>query len=108
MGHRILEGEASWDDRPFHNDGEFRYITGYWEWTEDVLSRCKPVLRDARIYEAVHASLFTYDISPNIMEAFCEAWCPITNSLHVSSGELSITLWDLANLACLPDRKSVV
>nr|GMD13927.1 ABC transporter G family member 11 [Ipomoea batatas] len=35
-------------------------------------------------------------------EAFCEAWCPKTNSLLTSAGELSISLWDIHVLCGLP------
>nr|GMD14552.1 ABC transporter G family member 11 [Ipomoea batatas] len=35
-------------------------------------------------------------------EAFCEAWCPKTNSLLTSASELSISLWDIHVLCGLP------
>ncbi|KAL0375610.1 UNVERIFIED_CONTAM: hypothetical protein Scaly_0678600 [Sesamum calycinum] len=82
--------------------GEFRYTKGYWEWTEDVLSRCGDRLRHLKIYDAVYASLFTYDHNSDIVKAFCEAWCPLTNTLLTSSGEMSISLWDLHELVGLP------
>ncbi|KAL0458781.1 UNVERIFIED_CONTAM: hypothetical protein Slati_0505300 [Sesamum latifolium] len=75
---------------------------GYWEWTEDVLSRCGKRLRLIDAYDAVYASLFTYDHNSNIIKAFCEVWCPLTNTLLTSAGELSISLWDLHDLAGLP------
>ncbi|KAA0055892.1 hypothetical protein E6C27_scaffold438G00100 [Cucumis melo var. makuwa] len=31
----------------------------------------------------------------DVVRAFCEAWCPSTNTLHTMVGELSISLWDL-------------
>ncbi|KAK6147727.1 hypothetical protein DH2020_018639 [Rehmannia glutinosa] len=97
LGRHIIEGQAKWgDDIKF--TGEFHYIKGYWEWTEDILSRCKNSLQKVFVY----ASLFTYDNSSNIMRAFCEAWCPSTNTLLTSFGELSISLWDLHTLAGLP------
>ncbi|KAK4396421.1 hypothetical protein Sango_1478700 [Sesamum angolense] len=77
-------------------------IGGYWEWTEDVLSRCGDRLRHLKIYDAVYASLFTYDHNSDIVKAFCEAWCPLTNTLHTSAGEMSISLWDLHELVGLP------
>ncbi|KAK6145923.1 hypothetical protein DH2020_019792 [Rehmannia glutinosa] len=101
LGRRIIEGEAKWRD-PIRFGGEFHYVKGYWEWTEDILSRCKNKLQAARIYDSVYASLFTYDCNSNIVKAFCEAWCPSTNTLLTSHGELSISLWDLHTLAGLP------
>ncbi|KAL0340153.1 UNVERIFIED_CONTAM: hypothetical protein Sradi_4532100 [Sesamum radiatum] len=44
LDRSIIEGDAKWDgDLRF--TGEFRYTKGYWEWTEDVLSRCEDRLR---------------------------------------------------------------
>ncbi|KAK6153625.1 hypothetical protein DH2020_013264 [Rehmannia glutinosa] len=101
LGRHIIEGQAKWgDDIKFV--GEFHYIKRYWEWTEDVLSRCKNNLQKVKIYDAVYVSLFTYDNNSNIMRAFCEAWCPSMNTLLTSFGELSISLWDLHTLAGLP------
>ncbi|KAL0456032.1 UNVERIFIED_CONTAM: hypothetical protein Slati_0942400 [Sesamum latifolium] len=42
------------------------------------------------------------DHNSNIIKAFYEAWCPLTNTLLTSVGELSISLWDLHDLAGLP------
>ncbi|XP_057797554.1 uncharacterized protein LOC131013483 [Salvia miltiorrhiza] len=101
LGRRIAEGNAKWrNDMQFF--GEFRYIKGYWEWSEDVLSRFASELRTAGIYDPVYASLFTYDRNTEVMKAFCEAWCPTTNTLLTLSGELSISLWDLQFLFGLP------
>ncbi|TYK06200.1 hypothetical protein E5676_scaffold287G00580 [Cucumis melo var. makuwa] len=36
-----------------------------------------------------------YDHNSDVVRAFCEAWCPSTNTLHTMVGELSISLWDL-------------
>ncbi|KAL0439646.1 UNVERIFIED_CONTAM: hypothetical protein Slati_2447600 [Sesamum latifolium] len=73
-----------------------------WEWTEDILSRCEQKLVAAQVYDSVYASLFTYDRNSEVIKAFCEAWCPSTNTLLTSFGELSISLWDLHTLAGLP------
>ncbi|KAL0313205.1 UNVERIFIED_CONTAM: hypothetical protein Sradi_5719800 [Sesamum radiatum] len=101
LGHSIVEGDAKWDgDLQFTE--EFHYTKGYWEWTEDVLSRCGKRLRLINAYNAVYASLFTYDHNSDIIKAFCEVWCPLTNTLLTSAGELSISLWDLHDLAGLP------
>ncbi|KAL0445561.1 UNVERIFIED_CONTAM: hypothetical protein Slati_1684000 [Sesamum latifolium] len=101
LGRSIVEGDAKWDsDLQF--TGDFYYTKGYWEWTEDVLNRCGRRLRLISVYDAVYASLFTYDHNFDIIKAFCEAWCPLTNTLLTSAGELSISLWDLHDLAGLP------
>ncbi|KAL0339322.1 UNVERIFIED_CONTAM: hypothetical protein Sangu_1454300 [Sesamum angustifolium] len=67
-----------------------------------MLSRCGDRLRHLKIYDVVYASLFTYDHNSNIVKAFCEAWCPLTNTLLISVEELSISLWDLHEPAGLP------
>ncbi|KAL0405765.1 UNVERIFIED_CONTAM: hypothetical protein Slati_3890400 [Sesamum latifolium] len=101
LGHSIVEGDAKWDgDLQF--TGDFHYTKGYWEWTEDALSRCGRRLRLISAYDAVYASLFTYDHNSDIIKEFCEAWFPLTNTLLTSAGELSISLWDLHDLAGLP------
>ncbi|KAL0416269.1 UNVERIFIED_CONTAM: hypothetical protein Slati_3458800, partial [Sesamum latifolium] len=94
-------GDAKWDD-DLQFTGEFHYTKGYWEWTEDVLSRCREKLRLINAYNIVYASLFTYDHNSDIIKAFSEAWCPLTNTFLTSAGELSILLWDLHDLAGLP------
>ncbi|KAL0451373.1 UNVERIFIED_CONTAM: hypothetical protein Slati_1115400 [Sesamum latifolium] len=94
-------GDAKWDgDLQFTRD--FHYTKGYWEWTEDVLSRCGKRLCLINAYDAIYASLFTYDHNSDIIKAFCEALCPFTNTLLTSARELSISLWDLHDLAGLP------
>ncbi|KAL0446360.1 UNVERIFIED_CONTAM: hypothetical protein Slati_1763900 [Sesamum latifolium] len=59
-------------------------------------------LRLINAYDVVYASLFTYDHNSNVIKAFCEAWCLLTNTLLTSIGELSISLWDIHGLAGLP------
>nr|GLL39577.1 uncharacterized protein LOC109157656 [Ipomoea trifida] len=94
LGNRIIDNEVKWgNDIDFR--GEFIYTPGYWEWAEDVLNLFKTTLREGMIYDAVFASLFTYDRNVDIVQAFCEAWCPRTNTLITSSGEMSISLRDL-------------
>ena len=72
--------------------GEFSSIPNYWEWLEDILSRNYETLKKACFYKAIYVSLFTYDRNSDIFRAFYEAWCPQTNSLHISVGELSLSL----------------
>ncbi|PHT45681.1 hypothetical protein CQW23_14839 [Capsicum baccatum] len=84
--------------------GEYRHTQGYWEWAEDILAGSAQTLKAAKIYDPVYASLFTYDRNPNILQAFLKAWCPTTNTLLTSAGELSISLWDLYKIGGLPIR----
>ncbi|PIN10177.1 hypothetical protein CDL12_17233 [Handroanthus impetiginosus] len=73
LGRRIIQENARWRD-VLQFAGEFQYIKGYWEWTEDVLSRCRHKLDAAQIYDSVYASLFTYNRNSEVMKAFFEAW----------------------------------
>nr|POF00329.1 hypothetical protein CFP56_33962 [Quercus suber] len=47
------------------------YFSLYWDWLEDALGRCKHLLDATHLYNAVFASLFTYDYNENLMKAFC-------------------------------------
>ncbi|KAH6811427.1 hypothetical protein C2S51_025189 [Perilla frutescens var. frutescens] len=98
---QIVEGKTRWHDK-VEFLGEFHHFDGYWEWTEDVLSRCSDKLHGAGIFDPVYASLFTYDQNTEVVKAFCEAWYPLMNTLLTSSGELSISLWDLHVTTGLP------
>ena len=94
LGRRIISGGTRWGTL-FKINGEWSYIPLYWEWLEDVLFRSKKTLNKAHIYDAVLESLYTYDRNVDVMRAFCKGWCPQTNTLHTSLGEMSISLWDL-------------
>ncbi|KAL0381653.1 UNVERIFIED_CONTAM: hypothetical protein Sangu_0229600 [Sesamum angustifolium] len=98
LGRCIIKEKPKWGDN-VQFAGEFHYIKGCWEWTEDILSRCKQKLVATQVYDSVYASLFTYDRNFDIIKVFCEAWCPSTNTLLTSFGELPISLWDLHTLA---------
>lgn len=75
---------------PFTFDGVFHSIPGYCVWAKDILSRSRKALKDAKIYDVVYGSIFTYDCNTNILAAFCESWYPVTNTLLTSIGELSV------------------
>nr|GLL19814.1 uncharacterized protein LOC105964676 [Ipomoea trifida] len=91
LGSRIIDDEVKWG-KDIDFEGEFIYMPGYWEWAEDALNFFRKPLREGMIYDDVFASLFTYDRNVDIVQAFCEAWCPRTNTLITSSGEISISL----------------
>ncbi|KAL0291242.1 UNVERIFIED_CONTAM: hypothetical protein Sangu_2542500 [Sesamum angustifolium] len=73
---------------------------------KDIGSGLRTCLADVeiglKIYDAFCALLFTYDHNSDIIKAFCEAWCPLTNTLLTSAGEMCISLWDLHELVGLP------
>jgi len=54
------------------------------------------------LFDALYSSFFVYDKCPNLVQAICEYWCPETNSLHNSKGEVSISLLDIHNFLGLP------
>ncbi|KAJ8440424.1 hypothetical protein Cgig2_017657 [Carnegiea gigantea] len=93
LHHDIHVGQRSWEKLPCQ--GEFSYTPLYWEWLEDVLTRCKDLLVINHLFDALYASLFIYDKCSNIVRAICEYWCPETNSLHTSKGEVPISLLDI-------------
>jgi hypothetical protein len=61
LAHRISVGEAHWTTTSrtplLHYTREFSYIPKYWEWLEDILSRNKKILINAKIYGALHLSI---------------------------------------------------
>ncbi|KAH0765305.1 hypothetical protein KY290_001264 [Solanum tuberosum] len=87
---------------PSSGFGEVRYMSGYWEWVEDVLAPCKETLDNIKTYDAIFASMFTYDRNENVLQAFCENWRPSNNIVSTFVGELSISLWDLRTIGGLP------
>ncbi|KAG5605705.1 hypothetical protein H5410_027197 [Solanum commersonii] len=101
LGRRIIQGKIRLGDT-MRVQGEYHHIPGYWEWSEDIHGRNPEVLGTAQIYDAVYASLFTYDRNLDILQTFCEAWCPKMNTILTSAGELSIYVWELHTLGGLP------
>uniref|UniRef100_M1DB96 Aminotransferase-like plant mobile domain-containing protein n=1 Tax=Solanum tuberosum TaxID=4113 RepID=M1DB96_SOLTU len=87
---------------PSSRFGEVLYMSGYWEWVEDVLACCKETLDNIKTYDDIIASMFTYDHNENVLQAFCENWRPSTNTVSTFVGELSISLWDLRTIRGLP------
>ena len=67
-----------------------------------MLFLCSKYLAEINILNVVYASLYTYDRDKDIIRAFCENWCPATNTLHLASREASISLLDLHRLSGLP------
>ena len=101
LGRRIIDGDGYWGPSLRLSDA-FNYIENYWKWLEDILGRSKQVLHENHLFDTFYASLFTYDRNSHILRAFYEAWCPNTNILHTSAGELSLSLWNLHKLGGLP------
>ena len=107
LGHRISAGKVQWalptsKTPPLQYKGEFSYLPKYWEWLEDILSHNFKVLGDAKLYEPLLASLFTYDRNIHVLQASLECWCAVMNTLHTFVGEISISLWDLHLIGGLP------
>ena len=82
--------------------GDFGYILLYWEWIDHVLSCFEVCLWRCALYQVVYASLYSYIRKIHVLSAFCESWCPTTNTLHTISGEMSISLWNLHKLGGFP------
>ena len=101
LGHRLIEGQTRWG-AVTKVPREFCFTDCYWEWLEFVVGRNSRILYDARLFGAVTASLYTYDRNSDAVRAFCEAWCPSTNTLHTMAGELSISPWNMWSFGGLP------
>ncbi|TYK21765.1 putative mitochondrial protein [Cucumis melo var. makuwa] len=92
LGQRLIEGQTRWGTVT-KVPGEFCFTDCYWEWLELVVGRNTRLLYSTRLYGVVTTSLYTYDRNSDVVRAFCEAWCPSTNTLHTMAGELSTTQW---------------
>ena len=101
FGSRVCDEEAKWGSS-FKVLGKSFFTEGCWEWVEEVLGQHGPFLKGCKRYEAIFASLFSYDRHAYLIKAFYERWCPTTNTLHTSIGEVSISLWDLYHIVGLP------
>ena len=101
LGSHVCDGEAK-KGSSFKVLGESFFTEGYWEWVEEVLGWHEPFLKGCKLYEAIFASLFNYDRHAFVIRTFCVCWCPNTNTLHTSIGEVSISLWDLYCIVGLP------
>ncbi|GAA0173709.1 hypothetical protein LIER_27271 [Lithospermum erythrorhizon] len=69
LGGMISAGYMKWNG-PLKICGNFEYIPGYWEWVEDVLSRCSSILDKASLSNALKASLCVYDCSDAFLKTF--------------------------------------
>ncbi|KAM2187957.1 hypothetical protein FF1_029876 [Malus domestica] len=94
-------GAMSWN-ATLSTTREAVFAEFYWEWLKDVLSQSKDVLTNVGLYHVVYASLFRYDRHHSVLCAFFEHWCSVTNTLHTTQGEMSISLWDLHRIGGLP------
>ena len=45
--------------------------------------------------------LFSYHFDANVWLSFCELWGPLTNTVHHSASEVSISLYDLEGIGGL-------
>ena len=101
LRHHLIKGQTRWG-AVTKVLGEFCFTDCYWEWLDFVVGWNAWTLYDAHLFGAVTASLYTYDRNSDVVRAFCEAWCPSTNTLHTMAGELSISLWDMWSFEGLP------
>ncbi|KMT11468.1 hypothetical protein BVRB_5g107930 [Beta vulgaris subsp. vulgaris] len=101
LHERISQKEARWSPN-MHFGVEFRHIPYYWEWLEDILRHFRSALSRIHLLDAVYASMFIYKCDSSVMQTFCESWCPLTNTVLLSEGEMSISLWDIHVLGGLP------
>ena len=94
LGHRLIEGQMHWG-AVTKVPREFCFTNCYWKWLELVVGRNVRLLYNAHLYGTVIASLYTYNCNSDVVWAFCEAWCPLTNTLHIMVSKSSISLRDL-------------
>ncbi|PHU29798.1 hypothetical protein BC332_01891 [Capsicum chinense] len=76
---------------------------------EDVLAHNETLERN-KTYDAIFASLFTYDHNENMLQAFHENWRPSTNTVSTFIGEFNIFGDDVFGEDCVtsPNPPSVL
>ena len=92
LGRRIISGGTRWGTL-FKINGEWSYIPLYWEWLEDVLSKSRKTLNKARIYDAVSASLYTYDRNADVISSILRKMVSTNqHSSHITWRDIYLTL----------------
>ncbi|MCD7454732.1 hypothetical protein HAX54_025795, partial [Datura stramonium] len=95
----------TWSDT-FTLDGEFHYVPGYWEWAEDILSKSAKTWKASKVYYAVYGLLFTYDRNQTSCKPFANLGV-LLRIRNTSTGEISISLWNLQAIGGLPIEGSL-
>lgn len=67
-----------------------------------MVERHAAILESAGVLRAVRETSRGLLIRSRLIPASVPFWSPVTNSFHLSAREMSITLWDLNVLGCLP------
>ncbi|XP_044460146.1 uncharacterized protein [Triticum aestivum] len=80
---------------------------GYLEWGTNVLKKYHTHLKGSEegvdyVYGAIYCSLGDYSVSPSLLRSLLERWDPNTNTFLFSSGERTVTLLDMHQIAGLP------
>ena len=99
--HRLLTQRRNWG-ADFKFRGLSNFMVGAIEWTERILKHFEHSLRSTSIYSVVGVSCYPYHFDRDIWRAFCELWGPSTNTSHVGTREVGISLYDLKGIGGLP------
>jgi len=91
--HRLLAARRNWGPT-IQFRGRSTFMLGVREWTKRVLTRFEEPLQQAGIFGVVGVSQFQYHVDAYVWRAFCEFWCPLTNTLHHGAGEVGISLYE--------------
>jgi hypothetical protein len=104
LGTRIVSEGLGWENH------EVEYVPmplGYTEWGACIMKKYHTHLKGSEegvdyIYGAIYCSLGDYSVSPPLLRSLLEKWNPNTNTFLFSSGERTITLLDMHQMAGLP------
>ncbi|XBI73254.1 hypothetical protein VPH35_067037 [Triticum aestivum] len=104
LGTHMISKGLGWEDH------EVEYAPmplGYLEWGTNVLNKYHTHLKGSEegvdyVYEAIYCSLGDYSVSPSLLRSLLERWDPNTNTFLFSSGERTVTLLDMHQIAGLP------
>jgi len=100
LHHDIDTKKKSWEKLPLQ--GEFSYTSLYWEWLEDVFTRCRGLLVVNHLLDPLYLSFFClWQVSKSFGQ-YVDTGAQKQKSLHNSKGKVSISLLDIHGFLGLP------
>ena len=102
VGLGIFSGDGSSWVKPFPLRSRFSTDSDWKSWTDRILLIGGSILKEARIFDAVHAFRETVTFSDEAFMAILEAFLPQTNTFVVTNGEIGFSLKELSAITGVP------
>ncbi|KAF8404495.1 hypothetical protein HHK36_009380 [Tetracentron sinense] len=75
--------------------GDIQYLNGFWDWSIETYDKMWHKPETSHLARAVRAANDDYSRPNSMYRAFCEVWCPETNTFITGRGEIGISLWEM-------------